>query len=54
MKNILKAVLIPAVLGFTACNPLQLDEVLDPNNPSLASVETNATKEQVQFLLTGL
>jgi hypothetical protein len=54
MKNILKAILIPAVLGFTACNPLQLDEVLDPNNPSLASVETNATKEQVQFLLTGL
>jgi hypothetical protein len=54
MKNILKAVLIPAILGFTACNPLQLDEVLDPNNPSLASVETNATKEQVQFLLTGL
>jgi len=54
MKNILKAVLIPAVLGFTACNPLQLDEVLDPNNPSLASVETYATKEQVQFLLTGL
>lgn len=54
MKNILKAFLIPAVLGFTACNPLQLDEVLDPNNPSLASVETNATKEQVQFLLTGL
>lgn len=54
MKNILKAVLFPAVLGFTACNPLQLDEVLDPNNPSLASVETNATKEQVQFLLTGL
>jgi len=54
MKNILKTVLIPAVLGLTACNPLQLDEVLDPNNPSLASVETNATKEQVQFLLTGL
>ena len=54
MKYILKAFLIPAVLGFTACNPLQLDEVLDPNNPSLASVETNATKEQVQFLLTGL
>lgn len=54
MKNILKTVLLPAVLGITACNPLQLDEVLDPNNPSLASVETNATKEQVQFLLTGL
>jgi hypothetical protein len=54
MKNIFKPVLIPIVLGLAACNPLQLDEVLDPNNPSLASVETNATKEQVQFLLTGL
>jgi len=54
MKNIFKPVLIPFVLGLAACNPLQLDEVLDPNNPSLASVETNATKEQVQFLLTGL
>lgn len=54
MKNIFKPVLIPFILGLAACNPLQLDEVLDPNNPSLASVETNATKEQVQFLLTGL
>lgn len=54
MKKILKYILLPLVLGFSACNPLELEEVLDPNNPSLASVSNNATREQVQFLLTGL
>jgi len=46
--------LVPLLLGLSACNPLQLDGVVDPNNPSQASVENNATREQVQFLLTGL
>lgn len=54
MKKMLKYILLPLVLVFAACNPLELDEVLDPNNPSLASVGTNATREQVQFLITGL
>lgn len=54
MKKTLKYILLPLVLGFSACNPLELEEVLDPNNPSLASVSNNATREQVQFLLTGL
>lgn len=54
MKKIIKYILLPLVLVFSACNPLELEEVLDPNNPSLASVGTNATREQVQFLLTGL
>jgi starch-binding outer membrane protein, SusD/RagB family len=37
-----------------ACNPLQLDEIIDPNNPSVESVSNNASREQIQFLLTGL
>lgn len=37
-----------------ACNPLQLDEIIDPNNPSVESVSNNASNEQIQFLLTGL
>ena len=52
MKKMLKYILLPLVLVFSACNPLELDEVLDPNNPSLASVAVNATREQVQFLIT--
>lgn len=40
--------------GMTACNPLKTDPVLDPNNPSVASVSNNATRAQIQFLVTGL
>jgi hypothetical protein len=54
MKKLSKYILFLVVLGLSACNPLQLEEVVDPNNPSLASVGTNATREQVQFLITGL
>ena len=54
MKKLSKYILFPVVLGLSACNPLKLEEVVDPNNPSLASVGTNATREQVQFLVTGL
>jgi starch-binding outer membrane protein, SusD/RagB family len=42
------------LLAFTACNPLELEVVEDPNNPSVASISNNATREQIQFLLTGL
>jgi hypothetical protein len=55
MKKTFKYILLPlAILGLSACNPLELEEVIDPNNPSLASVANNATREQVQFLVTGL
>lgn len=40
--------------GMTACNPLKTDPVLDPNNPSVASVTNNASRAQIQFLVTGL
>ncbi|HSJ67986.1 MAG TPA: RagB/SusD family nutrient uptake outer membrane protein [Anditalea sp.] len=39
---------------LASCNPLQLDTIDDPNNPSVASVTNNASREQIQFLLTGL
>ncbi len=50
MKNIYSIILI-AVMIFTAC---EVDEVFDPNNPSLSSVQNNATKAELQVLVTGL
>ncbi|WP_026947465.1 RagB/SusD family nutrient uptake outer membrane protein [Algoriphagus marincola] len=52
LKNISKVIAVAGVLA--ACNPLQLDEIQDPNNPSVGSVSDNATREQIQFLITGL
>lgn len=37
-----------------ACNPFELDDIQDPNNPSVGSVSANASKDQVQRLITGL
>ncbi|MBX2895495.1 MAG: RagB/SusD family nutrient uptake outer membrane protein [Cyclobacteriaceae bacterium] len=53
MKKIHKYLFL-GLLITAACNPFELDEIIDPNNPSVASVSTNATKNQLQFLLTGL
>jgi len=50
--NIAIATLLASVL--LSCNPLDLDQIDDPNNPSVSSVTNNASKEQIQFLLTGL
>lgn len=36
------------------CNPLDLDQIDDPNNPSVGSVSENASRSQIQFLVTGL
>lgn len=53
--RIIKTVLIGvAFLSFAGCNPLKLEEVADPNNPSVGSVSNNATRAQIQFLITGL
>lgn len=46
--------MLSAAAILSACNPIKVDNIDDPNNPSLASVEKNATKNQIQFLLTGL
>jgi hypothetical protein len=53
MKKIFKYLAVVGI-SLVACNPLQLDEIVDPNNPSVASVSSNATRSQIQFLVTGL
>ncbi len=53
----MKKINILFTLGFAfliSCNPLELEPVTDPNNPSTGSIAKDATREQVQFLLTGL
>lgn len=53
--RIIKTVLIGLTfLSFAGCNPLKLEEVADPNNPSVGSVSNNASRAQIQFLITGL
>lgn len=56
MKNIfIKSVLaVTGMFAFAACNPLKLEQVVDPNNPSVGSVSNNASRAQIQFLITGL
>lgn len=53
LRNYFASALITAAV-LTSCNPLDLDEVQDPNNPSVGSVSNNATPQQIQFLVTGL
>lgn len=43
-----------AVAILSSCNPFQIDEIQDPNNPSIESVAKNASKDQIQYLITGL
>ncbi|MFZ9718772.1 MAG: hypothetical protein ACO3BD_05400, partial [Chitinophagaceae bacterium] len=56
MKHIfIKSVLaVSFMFAFAACNPLKLEQVVDPNNPSVGSVSNNASRAQIQFLITGL
>jgi len=44
---------LSAALLFAACNPFEVDELTDPNNPSLSSI-ASASRRQIQFLITGL
>ncbi len=53
LRNYFASALITAAV-LTSCNPLQLDDIEDPNNPSVGSVSNNATPQQIQFLITGL
>lgn len=53
LRNYFASALITAAV-LSSCNPLQLDEIQDPNNPSEGSVSNNATPQQIQFLITGL
>jgi hypothetical protein len=41
-------------LGISACDFLDPNQISDPNNPSIEGVLTNASKAQLQNLVTGL
>lgn len=48
------SILAIATAFLASCNPFEIDEIQDPNNPSVGSVSKNASKDQIQFLITGL
>lgn len=50
-KATLYVLLFAGVAAFNACT---LDNIEDPNNPSITSVTNNATRGQLQTLVTGL
>lgn len=53
MKSRYKS-LFMGLLLLSGCNPLSVENMIDPNNPSEVGFTKNATREQVQFLITGL
>ncbi|HRG68091.1 MAG TPA: RagB/SusD family nutrient uptake outer membrane protein [Saprospiraceae bacterium] len=58
MKNIqYKFLFKSALIGFLligSFNSCSLDDIADPNNPSVSSIETNATVSEMQNLLDGI
>jgi len=55
MKNTIhKLSFFLLTLLFVGLSSCEIEEVVDPNNPSLASVTANADKSQMQGLITGL
>lgn len=54
----MKKIQITLMAGMAAvlfsCNPLKIDPLTDPNNPSEAAALANAPRSQIQFLVTGL
>ncbi|NND32151.1 MAG: RagB/SusD family nutrient uptake outer membrane protein, partial [Saprospiraceae bacterium] len=50
-KYILPAFVFTMAMMVTSCS---VDEIVDPNNPSLASVTNDASKAELQTLITGL
>jgi len=56
MKKIfLKLFMLPALIYvMSSCSFFKLENAVDPNNPSLGSVSKNATRNQIQSLVTGL
>ncbi|MEL7221731.1 MAG: RagB/SusD family nutrient uptake outer membrane protein [Bacteroidota bacterium] len=51
MHKFIMGLMAIGLLAFTAC---EIDTVTDPNNPSLASVTSDASKAEMQVLITGL
>ena len=48
---ILKGMLLVTALAFSSC---EIEEIVDPNNPSVGSAIGNASFAEMQFLITGL
>lgn len=51
MKNLLSLLALIILVGFSACN---VDEVLNPNSPTVESVENGATLADIRLLASGL
>ncbi len=49
-KSFYLALLSLAVIGFSSC---EIDEILDPNGPSLGGVLNNASRSDLQLVVTG-
>ncbi|MBK7872700.1 MAG: RagB/SusD family nutrient uptake outer membrane protein [Saprospiraceae bacterium] len=47
-------ILFSLVIGLVAMTSCEVEEVFDQDNPTLGSVTSNASKSQLQFLVTGL
>ena len=56
MRNIIKNKLMVAIaaLGLLLSTSCSIDEVVDPNGPSINGVEVNASKGQLNELVTGI
>ena len=55
MKNLRYSLIILGLtaLSLNSCKVLETDVVIDPNFPSVGSVQTNATKAQLDALAIG-
>ncbi len=54
-KTVLYFLLAAGLSGaISSCSLVELEPAVDPNNPSLASVGSNASRSQIQNLVTGL
>lgn len=56
MKNLYKkwVALLAVFLIIASCDLVEVDRVIDPNNPSTAGVLNNATSSELQNLVSGL
>ena len=56
MRNYFKSILflLVGMLSTTSCSIFEVDETVDPNNPSLESVLNNPTLNQINFLGVGV
>lgn len=48
------AIVLLSIFMVTGCDLTEVDEVIDPNNPSVAGVLNDATRGELQNIVTGL